>query len=321
MAKLRTNHGSTRGASPGTGRRRSRGSGLRQVYGVVALLVFGAFALWPRLRAHLADATPAAEAPAAEAPAPAHATSETGEWGDARLFLPVGPSDQVVHHRGFSLGYDNGHEQARWVAYRLSAAEVRAPRLERPDDFRPDPAIRDRSATDADYRGSGLTRGHLAPAADLDYDAATLAETFMLSNIAPQAAGFNGGVWRELEESVRDWAVRHGELYITTGPVFGMAPPRRIGTNAVSVPEAFYKVLLAPSGEAIGFLIPHETQVQPLSAFAKTVDEVEAATGLDFYPELASQATPAREATFELTEWPLDEARFRRRVREWNRRD
>ena len=245
--------------------------------------------------------------------------SPTGIPSGARAYLPTGPSDQVVDHAYFSLGYDEDWEQPRWTAHRLTAAQVRARGVRRDDDFRPDPAIRTGSAERADYRRSGYSRGHLVPFGDQNYDAAAGRETFLYSNISPQLPEHNAAVWRELEDNVRDWALRHGELYIVTGPVVGPSP-KRIGANRVAVPEAFYKVLLSGGGEAIAFVIPHERQTAPLGAFAKTVDDVEELTGLDFFPELENLATADAEAAYDLAEWPRDERRYRRRVEQWNKR-
>ena len=82
--------------------------------------------------------------------------------GASRLYLPTGPSDQIVHHTYYSLGYDENHEQARWVAYRTTRDQVRTSRVKRSRNFRADPAVRTGSATDDDYRGSGLSRGLFA---------------------------------------------------------------------------------------------------------------------------------------------------------------
>ncbi len=289
VAKLRTNHGSGRSGG-------RFGASLRPAFILGALLLLVLYLVFDR---------PAL--PEAVAPAPV----------EVRLYLPVGPSSQVIDHRLFSLGYDNDWEQARWVAHHLSAAEVRAKGLPRSNDFRLDPAVRDRSADGRDYRSSGYTRGHLVPSGDLNYDALGMSESFLYSNISPQLAEYNGGVWRELEESVREWTVGHGELYIVTGPIVGLNPVR-IGANRVAVPSAFYKALLTPKGDAIAFVIPHELQTASLTAFAKTIDEVEEITGLDLFPELSTLATPENEAAFDLKHWPLSERRYRQRLGQWN---
>lgn len=239
--------------------------------------------------------------------------------GIDRLFLPTGPSDQVVHHTYYSLGYDEEWEQARWVAYRLTPAQLRGRRVGRTDDFREDADVRSGSATRDDYRRSGYTRGHLAPAGDMAFAERAMSESFLLSNVSPQRAALNGGVWRELEEATRDWVRAKGPTYVVTGPLVG-ADAGSIGANAVAVPHAFYKVLLTESGEGIGFVVPHARQTEPLGAFARTIDEVELAAGLDFFPELDTLATPAVESRLDPDAWPLNEARYRRRLEHWNHR-
>ncbi len=290
MAKLRTNHGNGRSGG-------RFGASLGPAIGLGGLLILVLYLIFDRPQLPALPGAPPAE---------------------VRLYLPVGPSDQVIDHAAFSLGYDNDWEQARWVAHHLTAAQVRAKGLPRSDDFRPDPLVRDQSADGADYRRSGYSRGHLAPSGDLNYDQLAMSESFYYSNICPQRSEHNGGVWRELEELVREWTVRHGELYIVTGPIMASSIAR-VGPNRVAVPDAFYKVLLAPDGEAIGFVVPHQLQTLPLTAFAKTIDEVEAATGLDFFTEMEHLATPASEATFDLSEWPMSERRYRQRVERWNK--
>ena len=295
VAKLRTNHGSP----AGRGRGKSN-TGIRTALVLGILLALVLYLL-------------------VDQPGATERGSGFGESPSGRRdYLPTGPADQVIDHEYFSLGYDNDWELARWTAHHLTAEQVRAKGVRRADDFRPDEAVRDGSAERSDYRRSGYSRGHLVPFGDLNYDAEAGRETFLYSNMAPQLIEHNAAVWRELEDNIRDWAVDHGALYIITGPVVGLSP-KRIGPNQVAVPEAFYKILLTERGEAIAFVIPHQRQEAPLHAFAKTVDEAEAMTGLDFFPELADLATPTAEANFDLGEWPVDERRFRRRIEQWNR--
>ena len=244
--------------------------------------------------------------------------SDNNGANTSRDYLPTGPSDQVIDHQFYSLGYDEDWEQARWVAYRLTPKQVSNRRANRRDDFRPDQAVRTGSADREDYRRSGYSRGHLVPAGDMSFDEVAMNETFLYSNMSPQLAGHNGAVWRELEETVRDWVRTQGTTYIVTGPIIGRRP-QRIGANQVAVPEAFYKVLLREDGEAIGFIIPHEVQRDRLGEFAVSIDEVEQHTGLDFFPELPQLATDEVEAGYDLDEWPDDNARYQRRINSWNR--
>ncbi len=239
--------------------------------------------------------------------------------GRQRTYLPTGPSDQVVHHAYYSLGYDEDWEQARWVAYELSPGELADRSVRRTDDFRPDPDVKTRSAERADYRGSGYSRGHQVPAGDMNFDARAMSETFLYSNISPQLEGFNGGVWRELEETSREWMRGKGNVYVVTGPIVG-ASPRRIGGNRVAVPRAFWRCMLSRGGESVAFLVEHAVQTAPLANFRVSIDSIEAATGLDLFPELTHTATEALEASANGGSWPNDERRYRKRLASWNKR-
>lgn len=200
-------------------------------------------------------------------------------------FLPASRADvQVVHHKGFSLGYVEAHEQASWVAYPMSRSRLNKV-VDRDDDFRPDPTVHTGSAVAADYSGSGYDRGHLAPAADMGWSAATMSESFFYSNMSPQLPGFNRGVWKRLEELFRDWAGLYDSILVVTGPVLSAGLPS-IGPNRVSVPNFYYKVLVDTARthrQGIAFLLPNAPSQLPLTAFVVTIDSVERFTGLDFF--------------------------------------
>lgn len=238
---------------------------------------------------------------------------------DSRDYLPAAGSGQIVHHAHYSLSYAEKFEQAEWVAYELTRQELDGPRVERTDWFYADYAIETRSAFYRDYSGSGYTRGHLAPAADMAFDSIAMRESFFMSNISPQLRAFNGGIWRELEELTRDWARESGRLYVVTGPVLTGDPLDRIGTNRVAVPETFYKVLAdpdEPEKKSIAFIIPNALSEEPIMSYVVSVDSVERLTGIDFFVNLT---TPVDEASFDPALWPVDERRFSRRIKEWNR--
>ena len=169
----------------------------------------------------------------------------TGNTEDIyQLQIPaVKSSDEIVQHTAYTLSYNKQKRQANWVAYILTANEVNAAHVVRTNHFLPDPFVNTVSATDADYKGSGYDRGHLANAEDMSYSTTTMAESFYYSNISPQLPAFNRGVWKRLEELVRFWATRYDSIYIVTGPVLTNGLPT-IGADKVSVPEYYYKVIL-----------------------------------------------------------------------------
>ena len=71
------------------------------------------------------------------------------------------------------------------------------------------------------------------------------------------------------------------------------------------MPEAFFKVVLCPSGtpKALGFIYENKPCNRPLSAYVVTVDEVERQTGLDFFPFLDKAVEAQVEASARLEDW------------------
>lgn len=213
--------------------------------------------------------------------------------------------DPVVSHPGYTLLYDEEHEQPRWVAYHLSREELYGSH-DRGDDFRVDPSILTGSATLDDYRGSGYDRGHLIPAADLSWSEDAMSGSFYMSNMSPQVGDFNRGIWSKLEATVRNFADTEGAVYVVTGPVLTDGPYKTIGKNKVSVPNAYYKVVLdyqEPEYKAIGFVLPNEGSKKDLQTFTTSIDEVEELTGLDFFHRLKDTEENELEASFDVSQW------------------
>jgi endonuclease G len=202
-------------------------------------------------------------------------------------YLPTGKSNQLVKHKYYTLSYSEPDEQAEWVAYLLTAA-MPTREFDRKDDFRPDSIVITGSAALSDYEGSGNDRGHLCPAADMSFSEQAMSETFFMSNMSPQAPSFNRGIWKELEDQVRDWALANDSLYVITGGLL-IGNDSVIGANKVTVPKSFYKIILdyrQPEIRMIAFLIPNEKYVTALEGYVVPVDSVEQVTGIDFFPAM-----------------------------------
>ncbi len=214
------------------------------------------------------------------------------------------PKDIVVIHSGYSLVYNESHEQASWIAYELTKEETKKI-YERTDKFLTDPKVKTGTANDKDYSRNGYDRGHLAPASDMGWSTAAMAESFYYSNISPQDKSFNRGIWKHLEELVRTWAVENNSVYVVTGPVLtsGLSS---IGANKVSVPKYFYKVILdytEPAIKGIGFIMENASSSSPLQNFAVTIDSVEKFTGIDFFPALPDDQEKLIEGTLCIKCW------------------
>lgn len=218
---------------------------------------------------------------------------------DLRQFYPR-IDGLLVTHTYYALDYAEVHEQASWVIY--FAGETGS--ASRTDRFKPDPYVSTGSANLADYQGSGYDRGHLAPAADMKHHITAMQESFYLSNMSPQDPRFNRGIWKKLEELVRNWAVAANTPndVIVTGP----ALHQTCGTigQKVSVPCFYYKIYVSPDqNRAIAFLLPNEPSSRPLTDYVVSIDSIEAFTGLDFFDGLPDDKENELEKQMNLQDW------------------
>lgn len=239
-------------------------------------------------------------------------------------FLPTSTTGEIIERLNYTLSYSEEHEQAEWVAYKLTKESIQQKNVKRTGDFRPDPKVRKGSASPRDYYGTGYDRGHMVPAGDMNFDKRAMSETFYMSNMSPQIRNFNGGIWRELEENTRDWAYNFEEIYVVTGPILTKGIREKIGDNKVSVPDLYFKVILdvyEPEKKGIAFIMPNEVSYKSIRDYAVSIDEVEAITGIDFFHQFLDDEFEARlEGTFNMNLWDLDTRRQQDRIEKWNKR-
>ena len=216
-----------------------------------------------------------------------------------------GKADSIVEREGYALGYIEKHEQPAWVQYIMTSEEVSSRAAKRGDDFRPDPEIPTGSATSQDYTRSGYDRGHLAPAADMSFSGKTMSESFYMSNMSPQAPQFNRGIWSKLEKQVRHFATKEKRIVVVTGPILPAEKTITIGTNKVTVPQYYYKVIYdtTPPEKMIGFVLPNKGSSADLRTFVVPVDRVEELTGLDFFSAVPKEKQEQMERTITVENW------------------
>lgn len=219
-------------------------------------------------------------------------------------FLPKS-SGEVVNHKYYSLSYNETHEQANWVHYKLNQNFLSGT-TKRHDRFRPDPLVSTKSADPYDYKGSGYDRGHLAPAGDMKYNNISMEESFFMSNMAPQSPNFNRGGWKKLESLVRDWG-KNFEIYVTTAGVLNSNIIGKIGKNKVTIPSLFYKIIYSPDREImIGFLMPNKKISNNLKSYVVTIDKIESITGIDFFSQLQDNIENKLESNLSVSDWNFD---------------
>ena len=211
------------------------------------------------------------------------------------------PSASYLDHTAYYFAYSEEHEQAEWVSH-IIAPEVIELGSGRTNDFRPDPQVStgttdsiDYFAYDASlpedrrYSGYGYDRGHLAASADFRWYRQALSESYYYSNISPQVAEFNRNVWADLEALLRRYVIVHGvPIAVVTAPVLVDDLPKiDQSPNGVSIPRQFVKIAYdATNHRSVAFLMDNKELENPPSYYALSVDEVEALTGYDYFPNI-----------------------------------
>jgi len=203
----------------------------------------------------------------------------------------------------YTISYNEKHEQPNWVYYELKPQFIKA-KTKRSNKFKADKSIPSGSATLKDYKASGYDRGHLCPAAAMKLNAKAMSESFFMSNMSPQAPQFNRGVWKKLEAKVRKWVLSERRLYVVSGPIF-KNNLGTIGANKVTIPGSYYKVIYDPTDtkKMIAFILPNKASSAKLSSFVVSVDKVEQAAGIDFFPALPDSIENKLEAKSNVRRW------------------
>lgn len=212
---------------------------------------------------------------------------------------PLGtkPGDDLLFRHIYTMATDDATRFAAWVAYRLDSLMVSGPnhttRLWQADPWL-DPG---ETLEEEDYDGAnaalGTDRGHQAPLAAFkgtDY----WAETNILSNITPQQADLNQGLWQQLEARERALALG-GEVFVVTGPLYERAmPPLPRADEPHRVPSGYWKILFFRRGApqrtyAAAFIFDQATPRRGnLADYLTSIAEVERRSGFRFLHELSA---------------------------------
>lgn len=214
--------------------------------------------------------------------------------------------DELIFHSAYTLSYNPQTLIANWVAYELTAEETDGPWTRKGLRFMPDPDCKSRQADNNDYRNSGYSRGHLAPAGDMKWDSVAMLESFYFTNCIPQDKELNNGRWNQLEMKTRSWAKDYGRVYIVCGPVFLKEDTLRIGHNGVAVPDACFKAILILTDKgysSIAFLMHNGGESRTVKECALTVNELEALLDMDLFCDLPDEIEKSVECKVVWEDW------------------
>lgn len=212
----------------------------------------------------------------------------------ARQLLPQ--KQLILEKLGFVIGYEGRSRGPCWVYERLTTEnfEGNAGRASFHEDDEVPEVIR---AYLDDFRGSGYDRGHMAPAGDHVVTDEEMKATFVLSNMVPQHSTCNRGLWRKLEEYVRELVTNYPVVHVITGTAYlpstdsegnRFVTYRVIGENDVAVPTHIWKVIRCEIGEGYvedeAYLVPNDASVKgtDVQDYRTTVEKIERVSGILF---------------------------------------
>ena len=207
----------------------------------------------------------------------------------------------LIQKRQYALSYNDNTHQPNWVSWSYTAEDTGS--QARTDawaveELLPSGFLRIGTST----FGTPWDRGHMCPSADRTTNFEDNKQTFRMSNIIPQHANNNQGLWATFETYTRSLAAGGNEVLIITGPsefsgstiANGMQIPGSVWKIAVIAPTATSLTpahqRLTSSSRVIAILTPNigtaEGLVNDWKSYRTSVEQIEQVTGLHFFSEV-----------------------------------
>ncbi|GAA4325648.1 hypothetical protein GCM10023115_40150 [Pontixanthobacter gangjinensis] len=211
------------------------------------------------------------------------------------------PNNYLLEKEEYVMSYSRDKGTANWVSWHLDEAWLGS--ASRQDDFRSDSSLPSSwyQVGATDYQYSGFDRGHLCPSADRTLSVDDNSNTFYMTNMMPQAPSNNRYAWANLESYCRSMLDGGNEIYIISGG-YGLGGDGANGYaeylagGKIQIPSNTWKVIMIiPDGtddvnrvttstRVIAIDMPNSNSVtSDWTQYLTTVDNIEAATGYDFF--------------------------------------
>ncbi len=164
--------------------------------------------------------------------------------------------DKTLHKTASDICYSYSRKEPDFVVYTLYGNLVNKNNYSRKHiSFKPDYELPKQCRSyPNDYTHSGYDRGHHQENASFDYSRKIQKETFLMSNIAPQAKWLNRKYWPKVERFSRFLAVKYGKVNVITGNCGSIGHLK----NHINIPQWWYKIIYIPKlKKFIAFLAPN----------------------------------------------------------------
>lgn len=212
---------------------------------------------------------------------------------------PSKTNNYLIARSQFTLSYNGIHHQPNWVSWSYSTGDSGS--SGRTDAWSQETALpagyyRVGTATFGSSFGESWDRGHMCPSADRTFSVTDNEFTFRMSNMIPQAAQNNQGLWANFETYTRGLASDGDEILIICGPA--QFTGNRI-PNQMSVPGSVWKIIVevpnaasttpahqrvTTNSRVIAILTPNtSTGLGTWESYITSVEEIEQITGFNFF--------------------------------------
>lgn len=188
---------------------------------------------------------------------------------------------------GFAVLHSGVTRTPTYAIAHLTPDSLRAAKqVKRRDAFFADARLpRAERAELGDYSGSGFDRGHMFPAASAPNET-SLAQSFSLANMVPQAPVNNRKVWSKIESDTRKYALRSAQgVFVISGPAYVGTPIQKVGRNNVWVPTHLFKIVYDPSKQR-AWVHWIENRDEARARKPLRYSEFRQMTGIDWFPGL-----------------------------------
>jgi len=188
---------------------------------------------------------------------------------------------QTLHKKVFDICYSCSKKEPNAVAYMLTKKMETAYRYSRKGlYFHTDYSLpRNCRAYSNDYTHSGYDRGHHAPNAAFAYNRSIQKQTFLMSNISPQAKWLNRRYWAKVERLARYLAIKYGKAEVITGNCGSKGHLR----ENVNIPAYWYKIIYIPkTDKMLAFLAPNTNagmKTAKIKKYQVSVDKIKNVCG------------------------------------------
>lgn len=198
-------------------------------------------------------------------------------------------TETLLQKNGYKICYSQKLNHPIWVLWTLDSTDLGE--IERQNNFRIDENLPAKfyKAKPSDYRNSGFDKGHLCNSGDRTKTQILNEETFLLSNIIPQAPNCNRITWKNLEENCREWAKSGYQLQIVAG-VYGTGGVGQFGKkkrlHKINIPSNIWKVIKLTMNNQSDYLVVDIPNSQNINSnwehYRISKQELERRSSIDF---------------------------------------